>query len=367
VNQIETELHTRLWERTFPYIRQTLLAAAFLFLIFLYWDALVDKSGQGDTLLQRVAASGFFAAMYLLVAFTPIGRRYIRLIYVVSVLMASCLILWILMQTQGAYVLGHGSFLAVAMVVIVIGPTLQVSVPLALAALAIPNAVVLAMIRTGSRAPGLPDMETAVELALIHAGIAVIAVVLLVVHHRLQHQMLMDSMHYEQLAGTDPLTAVQNRRQLQAEFARERARQRRHGQPIGVLEIDIDHFKRVNDRHGHGVGDEVLRGLTQRWRSLIREVDVLARVGGEEFVVLLPETGRDGAWDSAERLRASTAAEPVATSVGPLDITVSVGVTLAHPNGDGLEAVLKRVDRALYQTKKNGRNRCELAEADTTR
>lgn len=364
VNQTERELQIRLWERTFPFIRNTLLAAAFLFLIFLGWDIRMDPSGPVSTLPERLAASGYFALMYALVAFTRFGRRFLKAIYIGSVLVALLATLWILLHVKGAYVPGHGAILAVTMAVIVIGPTLRVSIPLALSSLAIPDAAVLWLAHAGVEAPGMPGFATALNLALLDLGIAVIVVVLLVVQDRLQTRTIIDNMHFEQLAGTDPLTAVQNRRQLQAEFARERARQRRHGLPIGVLEIDIDHFKQVNDAHGHGVGDEVLRSLTQRWRGLIREIDILARVGGEEFVVLLPESDTAGALESAERLRAYTVAEPVSTSVGALDITVSVGVALATPGDGDLEEVLQRVDRALYRAKDNGRNRSELADPD---
>lgn len=361
MNDFGSELESRLWERTFPFIRNTLLAASFLFLAFLGWDSRIDADGAANTIVERLVATGYFASMYLLVAFTRFGRRHLKAIYIASVLGGSLLLLWILLQVEGAYVLGHAGFLAVTMVVMVIGPTLRVAIPLALATMLIPDIGVPWMILAGVKSPGMPALDTALDLALLDLGIGVIVVVLLVAQERLQVQTLLDTMHLEQLAGTDPLTTVQNRRQLEAEFTRERARQRRHGLPIGVLEIDIDHFKRVNDAHGHAVGDEVLRYLTQRWRALIREVDVLARVGGEEFVVLLPETDAEGARESAERLRASTASEPVSTSVGALDITASIGVTLAPANGAGLEEVIRRVDQALYQAKRNGRNRCEFA------
>jgi diguanylate cyclase (GGDEF)-like protein len=367
VNPIEAELNFRLWERTFPFIRNALLAASLLFLMFLAWDYQVDITGAVNTLPGRLAAAGYYALMYILVTYTRAGRRRLRVIYVTSVLITPVLILWLLLQIDGAYLLGHSSFLAVTFAAIVIGPTLWVSMPLALASLIVPDAIVLWMVNTGIDAPGLPDAAAAWNLAFMHGGVGVMVVVLAVVHDRLQRRTLIDNINFEQLAGTDPLTAVHNRRQLEAEFARERARQRRHGHPIGVLEIDIDRFKRVNDVHGHGIGDEVLRNLTRRWRELIREVDVLARVGGEEFVVLLPETDAGGARESAERLRTYTAAEAVSTSAGTLAITISIGVTLVAPNGAGLDEVLRRVDRALYRAKENGRNRCEFIEPDPER
>jgi diguanylate cyclase (GGDEF)-like protein len=361
-DEIETEVRARLWDRTIPYICQALLAAVALFVVFWVWDVRVDPVGSSNTLTVRLAAGCFYAVLYALVRFTQAGRRWIKPIYATAALTAQILLLWILLQLQGGYVLGHASLLAVVMAVIVIGPALRVSIPLVLAALALPSAVVLACIAAKLGYAGLPDEATAVNLALIHASVGVLAVVLALANSRLHRDMFLDNVQLEQLAGTDPLTAIENRRQLQLEFNRERARQRRHGRPIGVLELDIDHFKRINDAHGHGIGDEVLRQVTQRWHALVREIDVLARVGGEEFVVLLPETDAEGTHDSAERLRLETASEPVATSAGALSVTISIGATLALAEDEDLNAIIERVDGALYRAKRNGRNRCEFVE-----
>jgi len=363
-SSIEAEIEVRLWERTLPYIRRTLLAAACLILAFLAWDIRVDPTGQANTVFERVASSAFFALSYLLVSFTRFGRRRPDVIYIVNALMAPVLLLWILMQIPGAYVLAHSAFLAVTMVVMVIGPTVRVSILLVLASLATPNVTVLLGLALGMRLPGLPDAATAVNLALVHLAVSALAVVLILVHTRLQRQVIIDNVQLEQLAGTDPLTAVHNRRQLELEYLREQARQRRHGRDMAVLELDIDHFKKVNDTYGHGVGDEVLRSLSRRWQSLVREVDVLARVGGEEFVLLLPEINEKGARETAERLRSRTAAEVVSTSAGELRVTISIGVTLVEPDGGSLDSIIDRVDHALYEAKRNGRNRCEFIGAD---
>lgn len=362
LNAIEAEIQSRLWERTLPYIRQALLLAALLFLAFIGWDNLVDPGPEAATLVERLLAAAFFIGCYMLVAYTRTGRRFLAVIYIASVLVATVMLMWILLKLPNGYVLGHSGFLTIAMVAMIIGPRLAVSMPLVLLSLVIPNAGVFLLLGTGVETAGMPDAATATALAAIHLGAAVLALALIIVHDRLQQGTMLDNVQLEQLAGTDPLTALQNRRQLQADFNRERARQRRHKLSIGVLELDIDHFKRVNDIHGHGVGDEVLRALAKRWRSLIREIDVLARIGGEEFVVLLPETGYDGAAELAERLRAETASHPVTTSAGDLDITVSIGIALAAPGQGGLDSVLERADHALYQAKRNGRNRCERVD-----
>jgi len=123
---------------------------------------------------------------------------------------------------------------------------------------------------------------------------------------------------------------------------------------FAVVSMDIDHFKRVNDTFGHGVGDETLRAIAQLMQQNSRTNDLPCRVGGEEFVLLLPGSSLQIAADVAERLRASIAAADIET-VG--HITVSLGVALWHPTGDSISAVLERADQLLYQAKKGGRNR----------
>lgn len=156
----------------------------------------------------------------------------------------------------------------------------------------------------------------------------------------------------EHEASTDPLTGVTNRQRFDSELERALARYNRYGSPLALAIIDLDHFKRVNDVYGHDIGDRVLVELTERLAGEIREPDFLARWGGEEFVVLLQETGASDAYSMAERLRRRVAAEPF-PDVGP--ITVSAGLASARA-GDNADTLLKRADDALYEAKRNGRN-----------
>jgi diguanylate cyclase (GGDEF)-like protein len=119
--------------------------------------------------------------------------------------------------------------------------------------------------------------------------------------------------------------------------------------------FDIDHFKRVNDRYGHAAGDQILYGLTERCRTILRAVDLIGRYGGEEFVILLPETDRNAAQGVAERLRQMITAETFKTDAGPLRITISIGITEATSQ-DTLSALIERADTALYNAKHAGRN-----------
>ncbi len=161
------------------------------------------------------------------------------------------------------------------------------------------------------------------------------------------------------LALTDELTGLYNRRYLLAHLDELVARAGRDGLDAAVLLIDIDHFKQVNDTYGHAAGDDVLRELAARATNTVRNVDLVARLGGEEFVVVMPETGPAIAIAVGERLRSAIANEPftIRASDERLRITVSIGITSAIAGSDDRDRLLKRADDALYCAKAEGRNR----------
>ncbi len=167
----------------------------------------------------------------------------------------------------------------------------------------------------------------------------------------------------ELLSTTDPLTGARNRRFLMDQTALEIARAQRYGHPLSCLLFDIDHFKQVNDSHGHDVGDRVLTTMCLAVQTMLRPADTLARYGGEEFVVLLPDTDLEQARYAAERIRSAMSAMPVPAPglEAPLHITVSVGVaTLSVLNADA-DALFKAADTAMYRAKEGGRNRVVVA------
>jgi diguanylate cyclase (GGDEF)-like protein len=159
-----------------------------------------------------------------------------------------------------------------------------------------------------------------------------------------------------ELAMKDTLTGIYNRRHFMAGLDSEWKRFRRYERPLSVLLLDIDHFKSINDRFGHDVGDQVIITVARLCASKTRDSDVAARIGGEEFAVMLPETNLDDARAAAERLRAAVADEPFATRTGPLNVTVSIGAALAEANVAGIAELMKRADEALYAAKHAGRN-----------
>ncbi len=134
--------------------------------------------------------------------------------------------------------------------------------------------------------------------------------------------------------------------------------------PLSFLIMDIDFFKSINDSHGHAIGDEILRGFASRLKANVRGIDLACRYGGEEFVVIMPETDVAFAYAVAERLRQNVADVPFAISSGggPLTVTVSIGVTSIERPDETADSILKRADQALYRAKRDGRNRV-VAEA----
>ena len=163
----------------------------------------------------------------------------------------------------------------------------------------------------------------------------------------------------ERLAISDPLTGAANRRHFFNVAEKELKRARRYDKAVALIIMDIDHFKRVNDNYGHQAGDEALKALTACCRALIRECDLFARFGGEEFCLLLPETGIHQADKLAERLRCSVENLRVCEGEGEeFGFTVSIGVTEARETDESIDAAIKRADDALYEAKTGGRNRC---------
>ena len=166
------------------------------------------------------------------------------------------------------------------------------------------------------------------------------------------------------LARVDPLTGVKNRLATNEMMEYLLARAERKEHVLAVLMIDADHFKSVNDHFGHAGGDKVLQGMVAGIRACLRESDVLGRVGGEEFVVLSPETSLSGAMTLAERIRKSVEATAMSVDGKAVQLTLSIGVTVARLAERDAEAVLKRADKALYAAKHSGRNRVAVTAAD---
>ncbi len=167
-------------------------------------------------------------------------------------------------------------------------------------------------------------------------------------------------------ATTDMLTGISNRGHFIEQAEREFSRARRYDRPMAVMLLDVDHFKQVNDRYGHRVGDEALKAIAYHLMATVRLSDIAGRHGGEEFAALLPETDEEGALNVAERLRRRIAESPVTPEEGlVITLSVSIGVATLLPDDPDLDAIIARADIALYAAKNHGRNRVELARGPT--
>lgn len=165
------------------------------------------------------------------------------------------------------------------------------------------------------------------------------------------------------LAQTDPLTGLANRRHFMAQAEEELSRTHRYGGPLSVLMVDIDHFKRVNDTYGHKTGDLVLRKFADLSRHMLRDIDTIGRIGGEEFAILLPETDGSRGREVAERLRSALAEAELPVEQGlPLRFTVSIGIASLAGPGVNIDTLLNQADQALYEAKHAGRNRVRAYE-----
>jgi two-component system, cell cycle response regulator len=203
----------------------------------------------------------------------------------------------------------------------------------------------------------LGQSPLAVILSLVDAVVmALIAVIAAEYLYRTWLDAFLANQRLAEHASTDPLTGLSNRRHIEPQLLGETTRALRHRATFSILMADLDHFKLVNDRYGHDVGDEVLREVARRIRSLLRTEDRPARWGGEEFLILLTDTDADQAAIVAEKLRQGIAEQPVEYKELQIPITISIGVA-AHCGEREPIDLINRADQALYRAKHEGRNR----------
>lgn len=175
--------------------------------------------------------------------------------------------------------------------------------------------------------------------------------------HALQQELRQKNKELERLASTDALTGLLNRRKFVEVLTAEMQRARRYGQPLSLVMFDLDYFKRLNDDHGHPTGDAALQFVAEMLRANLRQSDSCSRWGGEEFLVLLPQSDEQAAARIAEKLRAQLGV--IELPGGPVTLTASFGVVQVHPD-ESLDRWLTRADAALYRAKDGGRDRVHV-------
>jgi len=222
--------------------------------------------------------------------------------------------------------------------------------------------ILILLARTGGAALGFIDISNDADriawqaVILMAAICAVLSIALGFIYMTMERA---EQRNYE-LAMKDVLTGLSNRRAISDVLQVAVARAQRHGQLLSVLMLDIDHFKRINDSYGHQAGDVVLRGVAQTLSSRLRAQDEIGRFGGEEFLVVLPDTGLDGALILAEALRAAIEATPTQWGAHRIAATISIGLRGGMVAGsDTADSVVAAADAALYRAKQAGRNRVD--------
>jgi diguanylate cyclase len=255
-----------------------------------------------------------------------------------------------------------GLILAVILMFGMFGLTSRQIIWVAFYVLAMFGVVMAAMSqRSPERYPLGGEVVYFIMLCIMVAGVGLLTVRLHRMRDRLRRQRVelgAALAHIQRLATHDDLTGLVNRRHMQELLENERMRLERSDQDWCAALIDLDHFKSVNDAHGHAIGDEVLRALSRHAHTLIRRTDVLARWGGEEFVLLLPNTPMAMAITSLERLREHFHANPLVVQGIELPVSFSAGLT-EHHRGETVAQTLERADKLCYQAKTLGRNRVE--------
>jgi len=170
-------------------------------------------------------------------------------------------------------------------------------------------------------------------------------------------QLVVDELELRLQANADSLTGAMSRRFFLAEAEREVARAQREGKELSCAMIDIDHFKSINDTHGHAIGDLVLQRLVATCKSELRVTDYIGRLGGEEFAVMFPDASRSSALELAEGLRKAVATRPIKVSSGTIRVTASIGLACLTARENNVQLLLQAADEAVYRAKSTGRNR----------
>jgi diguanylate cyclase (GGDEF)-like protein len=314
------------------------------------WDYAVDPSGARATIGLRLT---FLLIFPLVPGFWSgrTSRRFLEVATLLAMLLVEALFVQILTHLHGGMERGLAGFLYVMLILILATQWISLAYGIActLGAALLPH--VMAAL---GLAPGLSQVRYAL-LIWPAAGLTILSQAAIAFQYLRRHEL---EQQLIRLADTDSLSGVRNRRYFMPRLETEAVRARRFGQSLSLLMLDIDRFKRVNDDHGHPTGDLVIRRLADLCGDGLRQIDVIARVGGEEFTLLLPGTTIEGAAEVAERIRAEVEGAVVYSLANvPVNITVSIGVAELRPEDkDGL-ALFVRADAALYAAKEEGRNR----------
>jgi diguanylate cyclase (GGDEF)-like protein len=316
-------------------------------ILFHVWDHLIDADHAQAALLVRLTLVALGATAYFAtrLPWNNIQRcGFIYWTHVSAIIVAEFLL-------QNGFLYGVSGITACIFLVCVM--TFRIKTFMLI--LSVPTILFCAL-----SVVSLPFLLLINHLMMIAFAIGLASILMLVIRFFRQKAFLLEQKLLHQ-SHHDILTGVFNRAYLTELAERELALAERHGRNLAVAMLDIDHFKQVNDNYGHAVGDQVIRILAETCMAELRTIDHFGRIGGEEFVCILPETGKEDAMLCLERLRLKIASLNVQTTQGTLHFSVSIGVALLEPQHKTWSELLKAADMAMYRAKREGRNRTILA------
>lgn len=328
-----------------PLLRRFLLLTAGLTIVFCGWDLVIDPSAWYSNLFYRLLGGGLLVALARRIPEQLRAIQFDRLVFGFALFYSLYLI----------FLLGHLKHgLTLGM------PCLSVFITLCCFLVvhsrhALGLVLVLVAVSWSSWRCGLDPLILCSHLIVLTMSLGCGSLLARVFEKAARRQFELES-ELAREARCDGLTGLLNRRALGELLQQEAERARRYGRSLSALLLDVDHFKRVNDQLGHDVGDEVLRQMAETCEQALRGCDRIGRWGGEEFLVLLPETEPEEALALAERLRAKVASHPFVGRGQTLQVTISLGVT-SLVAGESWDMAYIRLDEALYEAKRTGRNR----------
>ncbi len=330
--------------------RWLIFALAFLILLLWFWDRTFDPVGARDTIELR-AVLAIAALLSSVIINKKTGITASAIVLYTTMLFIQAVYTQILAILSQGFLIGIGSYLYFFVSILLLGT------PFSFRA----NTIGTLLITFAPHLWGFvidPSFPHLLYITLIWP-----AGVICIFFHWSTGNMILDRLRYrskiEDLAMEDPLTGLLNRRALLNEYIKARSLAAREHEELSLIILDIDHFKDINDSYGHTDGDHVLEELAVLLQKTCRASDTLARIGGEEFVCLMPDTGLDEAVAIGERLRATVEKariKSVTRRDTNISITISLGVTRAIPT-ENLDHIMARADQALYKAKTGGRNR----------
>lgn len=337
-------------EHTLTLTRALLLLAALGVILFSAWDRIIDSALLQRTLPVRFLCSAMSLTLWAALPY-PLFRQRLSWVFALYAMAATLTIAWVLDIVQDGFLWGLSGFFYVPLSLLVL-PRFRV--------VATQCVLLLMLVNIVFHYNGVPPLI--VENANFFLGfMCLMTCVLGYLNEERDRRMFQLERELEHLANSDSLSGAFNRRYFEETAREEIARAQRYQRPLSLLMMDADHFKRINDTYGHAIGDATIRAIVETCRAVFRSNDLLARMGGEEFAVLLPETDVQAAQQSAERLQKKLQQIEIATGKNRdvkqvLKLTLSIGVTSLQRD-DSVETLLQRADMALYNAKHQGRNR----------